>query len=197
MTVIRTRGLDAFGQQVRMFTDKLLQAYQSGDEVRQRIDSITANAVMKVYREEPLYDLLIYSLLLAAKAPELETPFFEMKDCYDKDCIVSHQTCAYMSAQGITGSVLLGWEGQYEEIDWRHGDEGWVQYENYVFKPDGTALRYQDDQLMEQGQWNSTFADTYEQTAFDKATGWSRWIKANKQRPAAMSVFTEGYSPRR
>ena len=29
----------------------------------------------------------------------------------------------------------------------------------------------------------------------DKATGWSRWIKANKQRPATMSVFTEDYTP--
>ena len=52
MTVIRTSGLDAFGQQVRSFTDKLLQAYQSGDEVRQNIDYITANA-LKVYRGEP------------------------------------------------------------------------------------------------------------------------------------------------
>ena len=195
MTVIRTRGLDAFGQEVRMFTDKLLQAYQSSDEVRQRIDSITANSVMKVYRDEPLYDLLIYSLLLAAKAPELETPFFEMKACYDKDCIVAHQTCAYLRAQGITGSVLLGWEGQYEEMDWRLGKDGWVLYASYVFKPDGTVLEYQDDEVKEQAQWNSTFADTYEQTAFDKATGWSRWIKANKQRPAKMSVFTEGYTP--
>ena len=45
------------------------------------------------------------------------------------------------------------------------------------------------------GQKVRTFADTYEQTAFDKATGWSRWIKANKQRPAKMSAFTEGYTP--
>lgn len=68
-------------------------------------------------------------------------------------------------------------------------------YASYVFKPDGTVLELQDDEVKEQQQWNSTFADTYEQTAFDKATGWSRWIKANKQRPAKMSAFTEGYTP--
>jgi len=34
--------------------------------------------------------------------------------------------------------------------------------------------------------WGSTFAKTYEQTAWDKATGWSRWIKANKTRPNPM-----------
>ena len=194
MTVIRTNGLDAFGKHVRSFTDKLLQAYQSGDEVRQNIDYITANA-LKVYRGEPFYDLFIYNLMLAAKVPELEAPYFEMKECYDKECIVAHQTCAYLRAQGILGSVLLGWEGQYEEIDWRHGKEGWYLYESYVFKPDGTIMSYLEDEANEEGSWRNTFANTYEQTAFDKATGWSRWIKANKQRPATMSVFTEGYTP--
>ena len=194
MTVIRTSGLDTLGQGIRTFTDKLLQAYQSSDEVRQDIDRMTANA-FKVYRDEPYYDLFIYFLLMAAKVPELEPLFFELKDCYDKECIVSHQTCAYLRAEGITGSVMLGWEGQYEVIDWRQNEEGWFPYENYIFKPDGTVLIYQDDALTEQAYWSATFASTYEQTAFDKATGWSRWIKANKQRPNPMSAFTEGYTP--
>lgn len=196
MTVIRTSGLDAFGQQVRSFTDKLLQAYQSGDEVRQNIDYITANA-LKVYRGEPFYDLFIYNLMLAAKVPELEAPYFQMKECYDKECIVAHQTCAYLKAQGILGSVLLGWEGQYEEIDWQYDKGSWTFVESAVFKPDGIVYLYQDEaeiEVDEERRWASTFADTYEQTAFDKATGWSRWIKANKQRPATMSVFTEGYN---
>ena len=194
MTVVRTRGLDAFGQKVRSFTDKLLQVYQSSDEKRSAVNTATANA-LKVYRDMPFYDLFIYASMLAAKAPELEDLYFEMQKSYDDECLVAHQTCAYLRAQGINGSVLLGWEGQYEEMDWRLGKDGWVLYASYVFKPDGTVLEYQDDELKEQAQWNSTFADTYEQTAFDKATGWSRWIKANKQRPAKMSVFTEGYTP--
>ena len=196
MTVVRTRGLDAFGQKVRVFTDILLDAYQSSDEKRSAIDTATVNA-MKIYRDTPLYDLFIYGVTLAAKAPELETPYFEMKRCYDDECLVAHQTCAYLRAQGINGSVLLGWDGQYEEILWKYGKEGWAFTEAVVFKPDGKAFVYgeeAEEEAEEEARWASTFADTYEQTAFDKATGWSRWIKANKQRPATMSVFTEGYN---
>lgn len=196
MTVVRTRGLDAFGQKVRQFTDILLDAYQSSDEKRSAIDIATVNA-MKIYRDSPLYDLFIYGITLAAKVPELEAPYFEMKKCYDDECMVSHQTCAYLRAQGINGSVLLGWEGQYEEINWQYDKGSWTFVESAVFKPDGIFYLYQDEEEIEvdeEGRWGSTFADTYEQTAFDKATGWSRWIKANKQRPATMSVFTEGYN---
>lgn len=196
MTVVRTRGLDAFGQKVRAFIDKLLQAYQSSAGKRQNIDYITANA-LKVYKDTPYYDLFVYNLMLAAKVPELETPYFEMKECYDKECVVSHQTCAYLSAQGILGSVLLGWEGQYEMVNWVNDKGKWIFKESAVFRPDGTLWIYGEEELTdepEKSSWKSTFADTYEQTAFDKATGWSRWLKANKQRPATMSVFTEGYN---
>ena len=196
MTVVRTRGLDAFGQKVRSFTDILLNAYQSSDEKRSAIDTATVNA-MKIYRDMPLYDLFIYGIILAAKVPELEAPYFDMKKCYDNECMVAHQTCAYLRAQGINGSVLLGWEGQYEEIYWKNDNEGWVFSDAVLYKPDGKAYLYSDEAEEEPDRelhWDSTFADIYEQTAFDKATGWSRWIKANKQRPATMSVFTEGYN---
>lgn len=196
MTVIRTRGLDGFGQKVRSFNDKLLQAYQSSATVQQDIDDITANSLMKICKELPLYDLFVYDLLLASRVPELEAPYFEMKECYDRDCIVSHQTSAYLSAQGILGSVLIGWEGQYEDITWDSDINGWYIDQRVVYKPDGTALNYdKTDNIIGQANWGGTLADTYEQSAFDKATGWSRWIKANKQRPATMSVFTAGYNP--
>ena len=31
--------------------------------------------------------------------------------------------------------------------------------------------------------WGSTLADTYEQLVFDKAVGWSRWLRLNNQHP--------------
>jgi hypothetical protein len=31
--------------------------------------------------------------------------------------------------------------------------------------------------------WGSTLADTYEQLAFDRAVGWSRWLRLNQQWP--------------
>jgi hypothetical protein len=33
------------------------------------------------------------------------------------------------------------------------------------------------------GNWGGTLANTYEQLAFDKAVGWSRWLRLNRQWP--------------
>lgn len=196
MSVVRTRGIDVFGQKVRSFTDKLLEVYGSSAERRTAVNSATANA-MKVFRDMPYYDLFIYGITLAAKVPELEVPYFEMKKSYDDDCLVAHQTCAYLRAQGINGSVLLGWEGKFEEIYWEYDKGSWFVKEAAVYHPDGTARTYTDEAetaLNEEATWNGTFATTYEQTAFDKATGWGRWIKTNTQRPPTMSVFTKDYN---
>ena len=196
MTVVRTRGIDAFGQKVRSFTDKLLEAYESSDEKRSAVNTATENA-LKVYRDMPFYDLFLYGLYLAAKVPELEEPYFEMKNSYNEECLVAHQTCAYLRAQGINGSVLLGWEGKYEQITWVYDGESWTFKDAAVFYPDGKVDLFSNEEetvIEEKGLWLGTFADTYEQTAFDKATGWSRWIRANKQRPPTMSIFTEGYN---
>ena len=34
-----------------------------------------------------------------------------------------------------------------------------------------------------QGNWGGTLENTYEQLAFDKAVGWSRWLRLNSQWP--------------
>jgi hypothetical protein len=34
-----------------------------------------------------------------------------------------------------------------------------------------------------QGNWGGTLENTYEQLAFDKAVGWTRWIRLNSQWP--------------
>ena len=99
---------------------------------------------------------------------------------------------------GLWGELV--WNRSFEAgagANWQYDKGSWTFVESAVFKPDGILYFYQDEEEIEvdeEGRWGSTFADTYEQTAFDKATGWSRWIKANKQRPATMSVFTEGYN---
>lgn len=49
---------------------------------------------------------------------------------------------------------------------------------------DGTTADFdQYGNATDTGSWGSTGALTYEITDFDKATGWSRWIKANKTEP--------------
>lgn len=195
MTVTRTSGLNAYGEKIRAFTDLLVEAYQNGgEELRKKIDNATAN-VLKIQSSYPFYDLLIYALTITIADPDrFEAAYNDMKKCYDELCQVSHQTSAYMGAEGITASVLLGWEGQYEYFDWIPGDNEWKVLTNILYKPDGTC-----DSVVfgepKSGTWGSTFEQTFEQTKFDKATGWSRWIKANHQRPTVMSLATAGYDP--
>ena len=195
MTVTRTSGLDAYGEKIRAFTDLLVEAYKSGDEeLCKKIDNATAN-VLKIQNSYPFYDLLIYALTVTIADPErFESAYNDMQKCYEELCQVSHQTSAYMGAEGITASVLLGWEGQYEYFDWIPVDNEWKVAANMVYKPDGTydSVAYGDPTS---GKWNSTFEQTYEQTKFDKATGWSRWIWANHQRPTVISLATAGYDP--
>lgn len=193
MTVTRTSGLATYGEKIRAFTDLLLKAYQSGDEeLCKKIDNSTANA-LKIDKDHPYYDLLIYALLVTIADPDLfESAYNDLKACYEKNCLVSHQTSRYLSAEGITASILLGWEGQYEKFAWMKADDEWKVLMNSRYKPDGTCENHFSDYLSTE-KWNSTFEKTYEQTKFDKATGWSRWIKANHQRPTVMSLATEGY----
>ena len=195
MSVTRTSGLDAYGKKIRAFTDLLVEAYKSGDEeLCKKIDNMTANA-LKIEKNYPFYDLLIYALTITATDPErFETAYNDMQKCYEELCQVSHQTSAYMAAEGITASVLLGWEGQYEFLNWIPVGDEWKLMANALIKPDGTSdMTWMGSTNPE--KWNSTFEQTYEQTKFDKATGWSRWIWANHQRPAVMSVATAGYDP--
>lgn len=195
MSVTRTSGLDAYGKKIRAFTDLLVEAYQSGDEkLCKKIDNMTANA-LKIQNTYPFYDLLIYALTITATAPDrFEAAYNDMQKCYKELCQVSHQTSAYMGAEGITASVLLGWEGQYELLNWVPVGNEWKLMANALYKPDGTIdITWMGSTNPE--KWNSTFEQSYEQTKFDKATGWSRWIWANHQRPTLMSVATAGYDP--
>jgi hypothetical protein len=77
------------------------------------------------------------------------------------------------------------------------GVEGKYYIYNYDRKKpkklDGYDIYYADGKLEkyttgvaepEVTTWPSTLKNTYEQLAFDKATGWSRWLKLNKQLPA-------------
>jgi hypothetical protein len=42
-------------------------------------------------------------------------------------------------------------------------------------------------EFQESCTWPSTFADTYQQTTFDRLVGWSRWLLLNETAPPAWS----------
>ncbi len=51
---------------------------------------------------------------------------------------------------------------------------------------DGSVTDMNDQNI---GSWGSTGDKTYGNLAFDKATGWSRWLKMNQQLPTDNPCF--------
>ena len=70
-----------------------------------------------------------------------------------------------------------------------------------VFYPDGTEAVYRytangedssdgnlgNYEFVREDTWPSTFAETYQQTTFDRLVGWSRWLLINEAAPPAWS----------
>ena len=62
------------------------------------------------------------------------------------------------------------------------------------FYADGKLEKYVTGKAEpEVSTWPSTLADTYQQLAFDKATGWSRWLYLNEQLPCEDSPAQRHY----
>jgi len=43
---------------------------------------------------------------------------------------------------------------------------------------------YQESAAQPSDPWGSTLAETFEQLAFDRIVGWSRWLKLNHKEPS-------------
>ena len=71
----------------------------------------------------------------------------------------------------LTGKKDYSWDGTTFTYTW-----------------DSTNQKFVDDD--NDGTWGSTGANTYEKLKFDQATGWSRWLKLNKQEPNLVSPTT-------
>ena len=177
MSVIRTADLDALGTELRKFTDKLVEAYQSGDEqVKTKIDFCTENAY-KVCEDLPYYDLFYYIESLCIAVPEV----FDLSElsplvaAYDK-IMVYQQSCEWLEENetAVDLSVLLGCDGHYSVFD---------SMGKAVFYPDGMLAYFFANMYPIADNWGSTLDATYGQLRFEQLTGWSRWLKVNQQEP--------------
>lgn len=178
-SVVRTSTLDIYGQKVRDFTDRLIDAYTNGgDEVRKKIDACTANAI-KVESVDPYYELHTYLALIATAVPEYfpEGCLEAVQKAYQA-CLVERFTCSSLAKYGFLMGVstLLAHEGVYERYAWRWRSQTEMYLKEFVVvKPD---------------------MNIYKQLEWDKATGWSRWLLLNKQKPNGFDyldpLFTEG-----
>jgi hypothetical protein len=199
MTVTRTSGIAHLGEMLREFTDRLCDTYQNGtDAQRQAIDNCTASAI-KVQLNQPNYDAIKYVKSIVNALPEVygEEFYNQMKEAFN-NCIVAQYFSKYLTAHNymVDYSVLLGFQGAYAYTLWRNDDVNNSQKpiaeiiyaedgKTYIFKvsPTDNPEYYESTFFAEDNPWGSTLADTYEQLAFDKTVGWSRWLRLNNQHP--------------
>ena len=90
--------------------------------------------------------------------------------------IVFQQSSAWLNENGhtVSLSVLLGCQGHYMTKE-----DG----KDYRYDADDMYYLLQDGKLLNGRSWGSTLDETYGQLRFDKATGWSRWLRLNQQEP--------------
>lgn len=189
MSVIRTAELDAFGEKFRAFTDKLVTAYQSGDEeLKQKIDACTASA-FRVYNYNPSYDIVDYFTRIYMFAPGVidEQFFNELEEAFNRT-VVSKHTSRFLESHGyvIDCSIMLCTRGAYRGYVYQKDDNGELKLDYFmIYEPDGKKSIYyaDEDKLEDRGSWGGTLDSTYGQLAFDRATGWSRWLWLNEQEP--------------
>jgi len=193
MSIYRTAGIEAFGAALKTFTDRLVDAYQNGgDEVRAKIDEVTANAY-RIDGTRPEFDLMNYlaSLYMALPNEFFGDAYITLADKAYNDYIVQQQNSKWLVENGhtVSLSVLLGCQGHYiikgtEEI-------------LYILDADGKVYQPLDDEDFGArkvlGSWGSTLDATYGQLRFDQITGWSRWLKLNQQEPN-LKCFVEPYT---
>jgi hypothetical protein len=189
MSVIRTAALDAFGQNWKLFTDKLVAAYQSGDEtVKQKINKVT-EYIPRVCNSQPEFDLGDYYEGIHRIAPEvIDDAFYAELDESYKRTVVSKHNSEFLEKYGliIDCSILVCTLGHYNCCNYEKDDNGDYQFSYFLtFYPDGSLymLDHDTQTMKPNGTWGGTLESTYQQLAFDRATGWSRWLMINDQEP--------------
>ena len=198
LTVTRTANIAHLGEMMRQFTDRLCNTYSNGTERQKEIiDSCTAHTV-KVQSEYPYYDVAKYMSSIIKALPEVygDEFFNQMKETFNS-CIVAQYYGKYLTVHDymVDYSVMLGTGGNYSLItqafakpfiEIEHCADGSLIQYSMIRSNDGTY--YRGEPLEEYNKsWGSTLADTYEQLAFDRAVGWSRWLRLNHQLPDNLS----------
>jgi len=222
MTITRTSSLDAFGALWKEFTDRLIKAYtEGGEKVKSAIDEATEEGTFKIDNENPSYTLTNYAAALMDAAPTyFDDAFVKQLEQSFENCIVHNSSSAPLREADwdISCSILVGCQNHYRTYTWLNPVEaaeagipgieefnGWAIYYYVEYNADGTAAQYDNEgNLLASGHWlsKSNFEDTYMQLAFDKATGWSRWIAVNEAEPIPYSpatmqfdIYNEGFLP--
>ena len=201
ITVTETARLNELGKVMREFTDRLCDTYKNGTaEQKQKINDVTKNAV-KISKDNPSYDIGRYMEGMRKALPEVFDDAFwtDLKSAFN-NCIAAQYASQYLLDHDyqVDYSVLMAIKGVYQRTTWTSGTESMILYDLSNYHPDGKLTTYlvengefkadfvPDYQLKveSEGQWGGTLESVYGALAFDKATGWSRWLMLNEQQPS-------------
>ena len=202
LTVTRTNCLAAFGEELKVFTDKLCDAYDRGGEIAEKIDFCT-NLAFKAQKNRPFYDMyrFIEMIFDVLKNYDVYDEAFKVriKEAF-RHCIAAQSYSKYIRDHGfnVNYSVLMGFEGNYTDIYWATDEQTGMEYPTamVVYEADGSISvwncekvdseenRYKPVKIgYAENGWGGTLENTYKTLAFDKMVGWSRWMEKNKKIP--------------
>ncbi len=213
VTITRTDCLNHLGEMMGDFVERLCNTYQNGtDEQRQRIDQVTAKAV-RVSDKFDRFDAAKYMEKILLALPEVYGDQFnkDMEKAFN-DCILAQVYSQYLSihAYMVDYTVLLATNGNTFRTLWDNTSTNRLDRAT-LYKADGSILEYtgvngyydnEDDfdyalEQIGEGNWGGTLDATFGQLAFDKITGWSRWLYMNCQQTPlwSKSGFNEEVYP--
>ena len=188
ITATRMDKLDDFGVAMKAFTDKLVEAYQSGDQaVVDAIDDCTEFA-FKIDEDKPSYDLIDYVNALCNELPDVFSADLRSQVINAYEASVVKAACSQTLAENdlsVELSVLMGYDNTYIYTAIALDSDGEEVDVIVYFYSDGrrVTLKVNDPDFIRDKTWESTFDATYKQLKFDKVVGWSRWIELNHQMP--------------
>ncbi len=171
---------------LKAFIDQLTQDY-GNTQLAQEIDAVTARAIANE-KESPLFDLYAYfdDLAKSVSSTALADAARKAKDAMMK-CKLNARGTKTTEERGLPSfNFLLGANSSWERLMLDDNTKRLLYTTTYHW--DGTKLTTYygangNVAGQDEGRWGSTGDETYAQMRFEQLTGWSRWLKMNKQKP--------------
>lgn len=181
---------------MKAFTDKLVSEYNAGNFTDLSKLEYAANNCYRPSVDNDLYDMGQYVTLLAKANPNLNAEATALKTAMENAQVCHYYTNQVngdfnnMDYKRLTYTVNLGAKVNVGEDVFvlRNGspdDNGEIQ----CYDSNGLSFYYKVTDgswklgKIEEANENASWENTYETTIFDKATGWSRWLKLNPYFP--------------
>jgi hypothetical protein len=171
---------------LKAFIDQLTQDY-GNTQLEQEIDAVTARAVANE-ETSPLFDLYSYfdDLAKSVSSTALADAARKAKDAMMKCKLNARGTKKTEEERLPSFNFLLGANGAWEDLKLDNDTKRLIYTATYNWDGTKQLTSYGADGKMtyqSEDKWGSTGDETYAKLRFEQLTGWSRWLKMNKQKP--------------